>query len=222
MGFQVRLVHVLWQKALENNQPVVSLVRSSHTELETTNTHRVYKGDVTHMKDVQTIYENHDISGTIICLGGSTQKVGTSMLTDGTRNIIHCIKKYHASKKIVIVTSIGTGNSIKEPPLFFRILMKTVLKDAFIDKNNQESLFLSPNGIGNDLDYVIVRPSGLTDGNIDDIAVIHKGSGTISRKSVANFCYNAIYDPVFPYLRTSTCITSLVRDTNGIYYDPYY
>ena len=33
--------------------------------------------------------------------------------------------------------------------------MKTVLKDAFVDKNNQEALFLNEDGIGKDLDFTI-------------------------------------------------------------------
>ena len=195
-------------KALEMDKPVVSLIRP-HYDGQSTSDHTIYLGDVTNLEDVKQVYQNHDISGTIICLGGSTKEVGETMLTDGTRNIIQCIKESNASKRIAVVTSIGAGNSVNEPPFFFKMLMATVLKDAFVDKNNQEALFLDGDGIGNDLDFTIVRPSGLNDKDAEPVAIIHKGSGMIPRASVARFCYSAVYDKKFPSLKQAVCITSL-------------
>ena len=87
--------------------------------------------------------------------------------------------------------------------------MKTILKDAFIDKNNQESLFLQKGNIGNNLEYTVVRPSGLTDDHnkLEKISVIDAGNGVISRKNVANFCYDAIYDKLFKYNKKAVSIT---------------
>ena len=42
--------------------------------------------------------------------------------------------------------------------------MYTVMKDIFTDKNNQESLFLTPTSPGHDLEWCIVRPGGLGEG----------------------------------------------------------
>lgn len=83
--------------------------------------------------------------------------------------------------------------------------MRTLLKDAFVDKNNQEALF---SGIGQDLDYTIVRPVGLTDGRKSDIYVVSNGSGTIPRESVADFCLQAVTRDDFPYSQQSPCISS--------------
>ena len=93
--------------------------------------------------------------------------------------------------------------------------MKTVLKDAFVDKNNQESLFLNEDGIGKDLDFTIVRPSGLTDDSLKNTFIIEEGSGTIPRMSVAEFLLNAIYDKKFPYTGTAVCITGQEPNING-------
>ena len=204
-------------QALSMNKGVYSLVRPKNKlNLESNDFHTIYKGDVSCFEDVKQVYNGNVISGTIICLGGATSEVGKSMLTDGTRNIIQCIKESKiASNRIAIVTSIGAGDSVDEPPLFFQILMKTVLKDAFIDKNNQEALFLDDKGIGSGLEFVIVRPSGLTDDYLKKISIINKGSGTIPRMSVADFLINAIYDKTFPYINSAVCITSQEKETSG-------
>lgn len=198
----------------------VSLVRPKH-DIDTSTTHKVYKGDVTSLTDVRQIYEENDITGTIICLGGNTQNVGNDMLTKGTENIIQCIKEFNASPRISIVTSIGSGDTIDEPPLLFKILMRTLLKDAFIDKNNQEALFLDDNGIGHNLEYTIVRPSGLTNENKQNTMVIEKGSGTIPRIDVANVLLNSICDDNFPYIRKAISITSQDSsvDDNGVLFE---
>ena len=204
-------IHIV-NKALSQNKNVVSLVKPRHT-ISSTEKHTVYKGDVTNSNDVDCVYRNNYIEGTIICLGGNTNEVGNDMLTKGTTNIINSIKKYNASKKIAIVTSIGTGDSFDDPPLFFKILMKTILKDAFIDKNNQEELFLKNDSIGNDLQYTIIRPSGLSDkhDDLEKISIIDSGNGMISRKNVANFCYDAIFDYNFKYKNRAVSITGTLN-----------
>ena len=63
------------------------------------------------------------------------------MLTDGTSNIIEAMKA-KGLKRIAVVTSIGAGDSEKQAPFFFRVLMGTVMRGVFEDKNNQEALFL--------------------------------------------------------------------------------
>ena len=203
------------KQASSMNKGVFSLVRPKN-DIQSDNYHTPYYGDVRSLDDVHQVYNGNVISGTIICLGGATSKVGNTMLNDGTKNIIECILNSKlASKKIAIVTSIGAGDTINQPPLFFKILMNTVLKDAFVDKNNQEALFLKEDGIGKDLDFTIVRPSGLTDDSLKNIFVIEAGSGTIPRMSVAEFLLNAIYDRQFPYTGTAVCITGEDKNING-------
>lgn len=131
------------------------------------------------------------------------------MLTDGTKRIINAMK-LKGTKRIAVVTSIGAGDSKGQAPFLFRILMATALRDAFVDKNNQEALFLSSNGPGNDLEYCIVRPGGLglgpPTGKID---VISGEAGSIQRSDVATFCLQAVTDPAFPYVRQTPCISTL-------------
>lgn len=113
---------------------------------------KVIKGDVTNQADVDSVFASGDISGVVISLGGKTKDVGPTMLTDGTSCVINGMKKKCTSKRISIVTSIGAGDSEQQAPFVFKALMWTVMKGIFTDKNNQEKLFLSPEGIGHDLE----------------------------------------------------------------------
>mmetsp|Transcript_27458 Transcript_27458/g.68984 ORF Transcript_27458/g.68984 Transcript_27458/m.68984 type:complete len:88 (+) Transcript_27458:685-948(+) len=74
-------------------------------------------------------------------------------------------------KRISVVTSIGAGDSEKQAPFFFKVLMFTVMKNIFTDKNNQEQLFFS--GPGKDL----VR-SAICLSSIKDMSMLGRRVGT--------------------------------------------
>ena len=111
------------------------------------------QGDVTKQDVVDSLFTSHpDISGVIVALGGKTKDVGPTMLSDGTRCIINAMKKKSTAKRISLITAIGAGDSEKKAPLKFKLLMYTVMKGIFADKNRQEKLFLDANGPGRDLE----------------------------------------------------------------------
>jgi hypothetical protein len=62
------------------------------------------------------------------------------------------MKAKSQAKRIAAITVIGTGDSAKQAPLKFKILMHTVMRSIFADKNRQESIFLDKNGAGHDLE----------------------------------------------------------------------
>ena len=64
-------------------------------------------------------------------------------------------------KRVAIVPIHRRGDSADQAPLMFRVLMSTVMRSIFTDKNNQEQLFLGPAGPGRDLEFCVVRPGGL-------------------------------------------------------------
>jgi putative NADH-flavin reductase len=168
---------------------------------------KVVKGSVTNYDDVEKAFEGNDVTSVIVALGGKTKDVGKTMLTDGTTNIIKVMKARNV-KRISVVTSIGAGDSQNQAPFFFKVLMFTVMKNIFEDKNNQESLFV--NGIGSDLEYTIVRPGGLTvEPPTGIINVISGEAGSISRADVADFCLGSVLDDNFPYRKQTPCISSV-------------
>lgn len=168
----------------------------------------VVTGSVTSEKDVERAFATKDISGVVVALGGKTSDVGKTMLTDGTRNIIKEMKK-KGVKRIAVVTSIGAGDSEQQAPFAFKILMNTVMRGIFADKNNQEALFTDPSGIGADLEWCIVRPGGLTDSPPNgEINIIEGQAGSITRGDVASFCLDAVSDADFTYVQKTPCLSS--------------
>jgi nucleoside-diphosphate-sugar epimerase len=163
-------------------------------------------GDVTKASDVQKVFTTAGpIDGVIVALGGKTADVGDTMLTDGTRNVIAAMKQNNV-KRLAVITSIGVGDSEKQAPFAFKMLMWTVMKKIFEDKNNQEQLIRQSDGV----EYCIVRPGGLTvEPPTDVINVIEGEAGSIPRADVAQFCLDAITVPDFPYIGKAPCISSV-------------
>jgi len=159
-------------------------------------------GDVTKKSDVDKVFENK-IDGVVIALGGKSSEVGETMLTDGTKNIIAAMKENDV-KRVSVVTSIGAGDSENQAPFFFKVLMFTVMKKIFVDKNNQEEAVFNSG-----LDFCIVRPGGLTvDAPTGVVNVIEGEGGSIPRADVAQFCLDAVRVPDFPYIGQAPCISS--------------
>jgi len=170
---------------------------------------KIVQGSVTSPEDVEKAFANNDVTAVVVSLGGRTSAVGKTMLTDGTANIIRAMKA-RGVKRIAVVTSIGVGDSYAQAPFVFRMLMNTVMRVMIADKNNQESLFTAPEGIGKDLEYVIVRPGGLTVDKPTGVVNVIKGqAGSIARADVADFILGAVSDDSFPYMRQAPCISSV-------------
>jgi len=162
------------------------------------------QGDVTKKADVDKVFEAGKIDGVIVALGGKTSDVGETMLTDGTSNVIAAMKE-NDCKRLAVVTSIGAGDSKDQAPFAFKLLMMTVMKKIFNDKNNQEEV-VKKSG----LDYCIVRPGGLTvDPPTGIINVIQGEAGSIARADVADFCLGAVTLDDFEYIGQTPCISSV-------------
>jgi NAD(P)H-binding len=163
-------------------------------------------GDVTKKADVDKVFSSAagKIDGVVVALGGKTADVGETMLTDGTKNIIAAMKE-NGVKRIAVVTSIGAGDSKDQAPFAFKLLMWTVMKKIFTDKNNQEEVTANSG-----LEYCIVRPGGLTvDPPTGIINVIEGEAGSIARADVAQFCLAAVTEDDFEYVGKSPCISSV-------------
>merc|ERR1712046_167523 len=116
--------------------------------------------------------------------------------------------KANGIKRISVVTSIGAGDSENQAPFFFKMLMFTVMRSIFEDKNAQENLFLT-GGPGADLEFCIVRPGGLSNEPPNGIINVIKGeAGSISRGDVAYFCVDSVMRDDFAYLKQTPCISS--------------
>ena len=171
-----------------------------------------YTGTVTSQSDVDKAFSLAPtyVKGVVVALGGKPDEVGYDMLTNGTQCIINAMKKYNV-KRIAVVTSIGVGDSVNQAPLFFKLIMQTVMKPIMKDKNHQEDLFLKSSGApGADLEFTIVRPGGLNfDPPTNNVKVIDGVAGRIPRADVAQFCLDAVLAKDFKYIRKTPAISSI-------------
>jgi putative NADH-flavin reductase len=101
-------------------------------------------------------------------------------------------------KRIVVMTALGVGNSIKQLPGFYSFLVKvTNIKHAYTDHDRQEKVLEKSS-----LDWTVVRPVGLTDNN-EDLSILYNldGVGTItsriSRNAVAHFMLDCLEKGLF-------------------------
>ena len=120
-----------------------------------------------------------------------TQRILTAMQVTGVR-------------RIVVVTSLGVGDSRAQIAWPFRVMMDLTLKPILAAKAEQEQLVKASG-----LDWILVRPGGLTDGpktgryrfGLDRSL---KG-GRISRADVAEFVLRQVTDETF--LRQTPAVT---------------
>jgi putative NADH-flavin reductase len=134
-------------------------------------------------------------SEAVCCSLGHTANNPDNVVSEGTRNIVECMKK-QGIQRLVVVSALGVGDSQDQVSLTFKMMMKTVLRKAYEDKERQEQIVRESN-----LDWVIVRPGGLTNGPATgeheyglDPSI---GGGQVSRADVAAFVLQQLTDDTF-------------------------
>eukprot|EP01084_Bolivina_argentea_P266734 452551_1 len=82
----------------------------------------VVQGTVTSKSDVDKVFMGEDINGVIVVLGGRTSRVGPTMLSEGTANIIEAMKE-KGVKRIAAVTSLGIDHVPHDSVLYERLIL---------------------------------------------------------------------------------------------------
>jgi putative NADH-flavin reductase len=160
----------------------------------------VRRGNVLEPEDVFNTVSGADA---VIVSLGSTSNNPDSVVSQGTANVVDAMQKAGVAR-LIVVTSLGVGESKDQVPFFFKALMATALRKTMQDKEAQEKL-VKVSG----LDWTIVRPGGLTDGprtgqyryGLDPKLV----AGQVSRADVAEFVLKQLTDTQF--LRKAPAIT---------------
>jgi putative NADH-flavin reductase len=113
------------------------------------------------------------------------------------KNTVNLMEK-NGIKRIVVMTAMGVGDSYKELPGFFALMVKvTNIKYAYADHDLQEKILENSS-----LDWTVVRPVGLNDKN-DNLSILHNLAGEgkiksmISRNAVAHFILDCIENGQF-------------------------
>lgn len=143
---------------------------------------KIVQGDVFNFDEVEKAIIGQD--AVLSALGNPTLKKDNTT-SEGTRNIIKAMQK-HGVKRFICETSLGVGDSRNQAGFFFsKVIIPTLLKHAIADKEIQEQIIRESG-----LDWVIVRPGGLTDGPRTGkyrAGLDPSISGRISRADVAEF-----------------------------------
>lgn len=149
--------HVIRQ-ALDRGLHVTAFVRDpTKLEIEDDNL-RVALGD---MLDAESV-DHAMASGfdAVVCAAGIYQREYKTGLSDGTKNILAAMKK-HGVRRLLVVSSIGTGDSYGQGTWWVRAYYKLMLKYVIWDKNTQER-DIRDSG----LDWTIVRPPRLFESEV--------------------------------------------------------
>jgi putative NADH-flavin reductase len=188
------------EQALAQGHSVKALARTpskldlTHPDLE------IIEGNVLNAADVTACLEGTEA---VIVALGNTPNNPDLVVTDGTRNVIAGMRAL-GIRRLIAVTSLGVGDSKDQVPFFFRTLMRTVLRKAMEDKEQQEQLIRASG-----LDWIIVRPGGLTNGPFTGRYTAGAGrdisAGQVARADVADFLLKQLTDDT--YLHQTPAIT---------------
>jgi len=170
------------QQALAAGHIVTILVRdptkvtTQHPQLT------VVAGNVLQQSDVEKALAQAEA---VICTLGNTSNNPGDVVSAGTQQIVNAMQR-RGIKRLIVVSSLGVGDSKNQVPFFFKVLAATILRKTMKDKEVQEALVCA-----SDLDWTIVRPGGLTDG--PRTGVYRFGvdasitAGRVARADVADF-----------------------------------
>lgn len=189
------------QQALAAGDQVIALVRDpAKLALDNANL-TVVTGNVLDAAKVEETLQN---AAAVVVSLGNTDSNPDYVVSQGTQVIVDAMKRIGQPKRIIIVSSLGVGESKDQVSFTFKMLMTTVLRKPMEDKERQEALIKA-----SDLDWTIVRPGGLTDGpatgSYQSGLDPKIGAGQVSRADVAAFVLKQLTD--LTYLHKTPAIS---------------
>jgi uncharacterized protein YbjT (DUF2867 family) len=128
-------------------------------------------------------------------------------------NVLQVMNEY-AIKRILILSSVGVGNSWRYAPWYVKLLVRlTNFKVIFADHNAQEGLVQASG-----MDWIIARPVGLNEKEIRGILAITYDYTPrpfqISRKLLAKFFIDNLYNPT--YIHKTPMLSEIIDKKNLI------
>lgn len=202
---------ILRQALLKGDHYIRALVRSPEKlEIEDPKL-EIIKGNILESADVHKTILGTD--GVLSALG-NTSNNPNDLQTKGTQHLISGMK-YHNVNRLVVLTTMGLGESRDQIPWYARYFTNIFLNELMADKRRQEKLIEESN-----LDWTIVRPGGLVDDH--EVKDVYRGTdseimaGPIARSEVARFMLDAVKSNM--YLREKPVITTKQSfDLNFLY-----
>lgn len=176
----------LIKQALAQGHHLTALVRKPE-KVKIAHQHlSIIKGNVLDFDKVLEAVAGQDA---VLCaLGHKRFFIRTTILSEGTKNIIHAMERQHVNR-LICITSLGINDSRFKLGLYYTLfVIPVIIYFYFLDKVKQEKLIRSSK-----LNWTIVRPGQLTNGK--KRGRYHDGANvgnyiltkTISRADVAHF-----------------------------------
>lgn len=129
----------------------------------------------------------------VITVGAA--KDNPTQRTEVTRAVVEAMN-VAGVRRILVQSSLGAGDSMQQLPALLRPVMKVVLAKPLADHNTQEMAVQASN-----LDWTIVRPAGLKDGDGTGTWKAHTTDekstlkATVQRADVAAYILSVLEDP---------------------------
>lgn len=164
----------------------------------------VVTGDALDAKAVAAAVEGQDA---VLSALGTNERKPNTILSDAIRNLLAAMEA-HGPRRLLFVSSLGVGETKGQlGPIYNYVLLPTLLKHIFADKETAESLIRD-----SALEWTIARPGRLTNGWLTGKYRAAPGAAKgrlfpkIARADVADFMLNALERKLF------------IRETPGLTY----
>ncbi len=147
----------LIKQALEQGHHLTALIRNPEKLKIAHQNLRIIKGNVLDFDKVQEVVAGQD--AVLSALGHRRFFIKTTILSEGTKNIIHAMEKHNVNR-FICITSLGIGDSRFKLGLYYNLfVIPVIIFFYFLDKGRQEKLIRNSK-----LNWTIVRPGQLTNG----------------------------------------------------------
>lgn len=186
----------LLKQGLERGHTITVLVRNPKRIKQQHPSLRVLQGDVLKPESLEKAVGGND--AVLFALGHKRFILPSSVLTEGTRNLIAAMKRAGV-KRFLCITSLGINESRYRLGLYYTLFtIPLILFFYFRDKARQERLIRV-----SDLDWTIIRPGQLTNGRQKGKYRHGEKVGSyiltkmISRADVAHFMLEQLEDSTY-------------------------
>ncbi|GAB4032338.1 NAD(P)-dependent oxidoreductase [Spirosoma gilvum] len=191
------------EQALQRGHYVTAFVRdSSKLGIQHPNL-TILTGDVLNPETLLPAVRRQEV---VLCALGSRPGQKDETVAQGTINLMDVMKRCRV-QRLLVVSSLGVGTSYEEAPLPSKLIIKTLLKGAIDEKEKQEKAIRE-----SDLDWIIARPTRLTDGPLtgqyrlgEHLPFSTFSLPSINRADVAAFLLDQLENDT--YLRKAVTIT---------------
>jgi putative NADH-flavin reductase len=152
----------------------------------------ILTGDIYEFAAVTQAIQGQDA---VICALGTSELGPTTVRSEGTANITKAMKESHVNR-LVVVSAMGVADSWSTLSFVNKLFFATFLLSARQDHEKQEEVVKA-----SDLDWTIIRPSGLTDTPLTESYALGENilaeTSRIARADVAHAILKEINDNTF-------------------------